>query len=695
MEYKTSQIPLVKMLFPFILGILTFNVIFISFDILTAICLVLFVLVFVSHFTISHPIAKRINTILIIIFLLVLGGWMITSANIENQSIHFSKYKSSFAKGIVTTAIEEKENTYKTVLQIIQVIDSNGTTRQTDGKLLTYFKKDSAFLQVEIGDELLIPLNPKPIDPPKNIGQFDYANYLKHKSIYQQSYIPKVAWILVKKHERLAVHRISNAIGLFVQSILKKYIPGKEHFTLADGILLGHRADIDIELYNAFAYTGILHILSVSGLHVGIIYGMLLFFLSFIPDKNRKIKVGKFIFIFGFIWVFTFVTGFSAACVRAAILFSLLNFGRLSKEHVNNLNLLAGAALIQLLMNPNNLFDIGFQLSYLAMLGLFIFTNPIYALFYSRYKIIDWTWKLWSASIAAQLFTVPLSIYYFGNFPTYFLLANIFAIPLSTIILWLSIALIPLSFIPVLAHFIGWLNAWTIKMFIQFTYFFSHLPLGKLYNIYITPIQLVILLCSILLLAFYVIQRKAVFLIACLSLWLLVILFSYSYTIQQWKQPQLVLYSVPKNFVMGIKQENQQILLSMDSIQQKTFSFSIQNSHRINRIENYESKLLSDSISKKHILTSKDLVVAFNRQFYFLNKANTRKTFATPLDIDYLVLSDNCFLNLSEVIANYQFKKIILSEDNDNYHLKIYRKILEENKVDYHDLSVHSLAIEL
>mgnify|MGYP000868067824 FL=1 len=695
MPYKLQHIPLLKILIPIVAGILAFDVFSISFTYLTISILLLFGVLLISHFTTHHSFSKKINIVITFLFLFVLGAWMIRSAKIENQSNHFSRYKADFAKGIIAAPLEEKENTYKTVLQIEQVIDSLGNAQSSSGKLLVYFKKDSCLQTVEIGDEILFQLKAKTVDAPSNLGQFDYANYLKHKSMYQQAYIPNGSWILLSKHKRYAVDRISNNIGMYVQSILKKYIPGKENFTLADGILLGHRADIDMELYNAFAYTGILHILSVSGLHVGIIYGMLLFFLSFIPDRNRKIKISKFIFIFCFIWIFTFVTGFSSACVRAAILFSLLNFGRLSKENVNNLNLLAGAALIQLLMNPNNLFDIGFQLSYLAMLGLFIFTNPIYSLFYSRFKIIDWTWKLWSASIAAQLFTVPLSIYYFGNFPTYFLLANIFAIPLSSVILWWSMALIPLSFVPVVAHWVGYLDALSIKIFIQFTYFFAHLPLGKLFNLYVTPLQLIVLLFSILLLAFFVIQRKAVYIFFCMSLWLSTILFSYAYNIQQWRKNEIILYSVPKNFVIGIQQKGYQLLLSKDSIQTKSFNFCIQNSHRIKRIKTYENKLLKDSKTPTNFYFQNNLAVIYNKRFYFLTHTNTRKTFAIPLDIDYLVLSDNCYLNIEQIKSNYKFQKIIVSSDNDNYHQKIYRKILQESKMPFHDLNEKAFIISL
>lgn len=525
MQYKLSHLPIFKIILPLLAGILIFDILRIPFQSILVISIVLFILLLISHFTITNYLSGTINAIIVYLLVFLIGGLMISNKKLIHQHKHFSQYKSEFAKGIILKPLEVKDKTYKTVIEIKQVTDSNNVATNTNGNLLVYIQKDSLLSALEIGDEVLFKLNSKSVEVPKNPGEFDYKYYLQHKSIFQQQYIAANTISIIHKHQSLLIKRMSDNIGKYVQSILRKYIPEKENFALADGILLGHRTDIEVDLYNAFAYTGILHILSVSGLHVGIIYGMLLFFLSFIKDKNKKIKIAKFIFIFCFIWLFAFVTGLSAACVRAAILFSLLNYGKLNKEHVSNLNLLAGSALLQILIDPNNVFDIGFQLSYLAMLGLFIFYKPVYALYYHPNKFADWIWQLWSASIAAQCFTVPLSIYYFGNFPTYFLFANIFAIPLSAVILWLSVALIPLSFIPLLAKLTGWLNSLVISVFIQLTYFFSDLPLGKLYNLYISKWQLLLLFTAIICLTFFVILRKTKFVIACLSLLICISLF--------------------------------------------------------------------------------------------------------------------------------------------------------------------------
>jgi hypothetical protein len=183
-------------------------------------------------------------------------------------------------------------------------------------------------------------------------------------------------------------------------------------------------------------------------------------------------------------------------------------------------------------------------------------------------------------------------------------------------------------------------------------------------------------------------------LIACLSLFLVTIFISYYYSIQQLKKDEMILYSVQKNIVLAVNKKNQQYLFSKDSLSEKAFSFSIKNSYRAYRIDEHQQYLLNDSSNQK-IYSKNNLVVANNKSFYFLTHDNTRKTFDKKLQIDYLVLSDNCYLNIESVQANFDYKQLVISSDNNYYHQKIYKKLLEENKMQYVDLNEKALVIEL
>jgi hypothetical protein len=183
--------------------------------------------------------------------------------------------------------------------------------------------------------------------------------------------------------------------------------------------------------------------------------------------------------------------------------------------------------------------------------------------------------------------------------------------------------------------------------------------------------------------------------IACLSLFLISIFISYAYNIRQVGKQELILYSVPKHFVLALNKNGQQFIYSKDTLPQKAIDYSIKNSHRIYRINDYQTILLKDSLNIKEVMADKDILMVQNRSFYFLKKDNTRKVFPSPLKVDYLVLSENCFLNIESVKANYAYKQLLISSDNDNYHVRIYRKLLDENNMKYVDLSEQSLVVEL
>ncbi|MEZ4880671.1 MAG: ComEC/Rec2 family competence protein [Chitinophagales bacterium] len=514
--------------------------------------------------------------------------------------------------------------------------------------------------------------------------------------IYQQIDVKSWQIKLLQADEKYALQRKSNDISIKVQTILKKYIPNKKYFQLADGILLGHKSDLDADTYQAFALSGLMHILSVSGLHVGIVYMLLSFLFSFLPKKKKYAKWIKFGCVAIGIWLFAFIVGLTPAVVRAAILFSLLNFGKLNNERSTALNLLAGACFIQLLFNPLLIYNIGFQLSYLAMLGIFLMYQPINTLFYSKYKIINWIWQLWSLSLAAQVFTLPLSIYYFGNFPTYFLLANIFAIPLATLILWLSVVLIPASLVPTIAVFIGKVNSFLIALLIKSTQLLVTLPLGKIQNIYISNFSLLLIFIAVILFVYAFKFKQLKLTILAMCIFVFCIANAYWLTYQCWKKDEFFIYSIPNNLCFAVHHQNKSTIISTDTISDNQYNFNIDNNEKYNRITTNEFIVLNDStnLQLNEFVYSNYLINFKNKYLYILNKNNVRWKFAKPLAIDYLIVSDNLFLNIEQIKENYQFQKVIISSDNDYYHTKTYRKILEDNKVSFIDINEKYFELE-
>lgn len=673
--------PWYKILISFILGILLGY----SYDINTKYTwiilpiLIFYILLNIFYKKYNKTILNIFSSIIVFIFALLYTQYF----KLNNQAIHFSKQQAEYAIGYIHQAIEEKEKSYKSALVIESIINKNKEIVQANGKLLVYTQKTDNIKQLNIGDKVFIKLNPKQIDEPRNIGQFNYKNYLALDEIYHQTYVKENELKFITHTNKYLLKKWSNNLSIMMQNLLRKYIPKEQNFALADGILLGHRAEIDSELYASFSQIGIVHILSVSGLHVGIIYLLISFLLRFIPNRNFTIRFSKFIVAALLIWLFAFVVGLSPAVVRAAILFSLLNFGKIIKEDASSINMLFGAAFLQLLFEPLLIYNIGFQLSYLAMLGLFTFYKPIYGLFYTSNKIADYVWQLWAASIAAQIFTTPLVIYYFGNFPTYFLFANIFAIPLSSVILWSSIALLPFSFVPFLAKYIGCFTSLCIDIFIWCTEKIASLPFAKIDYLYINFYQVLLMFVVAILLFVFINRLKYKYLIYAISVAIIIVLSTYYTTYDNYKKDKIILYNLKNNLAISYQHKDKFDLYYYNPISAKDYNFNIHNAFR----QCYGRQKNTKPLESK--------TLQFDNKLFYILDNHQYKNFSSTIEVDYLIVSNNIYLDLNIIKDKFNFKQMIIACNNDYRHQNIYKKILKQQNIDFIDLNDKYLIITI
>ena len=200
-------------------------------------------------------------------------------------------------------------------------------------------------------------------------------------------------------------------------------LEGKE-YAVVSALVAGYTDDLDIETMKAFADTGTLHVLSVSGMHVGIIYYVLNLLLLFL-SKHRYGNILRVLILLSFLWLYSMITGMSAAVMRSAAMLSFIIVGKSFNRYVNTYNIIAASIFFLLIMNPFTLMDVGFQLSYISVIGIIWLQPHIYSIFDFNTKWKDEIWKVVSVSIAAQIATFPLGIFYFHQFPNYFLPSNL------------------------------------------------------------------------------------------------------------------------------------------------------------------------------------------------------------------------------------------------------------------------------
>lgn len=462
------------------------NTIIITSTLLLAILLIfLFIIFFLNKKNVTF---NRLNGILVY-FISIL---IFIVLHYNNQEKNHVIYHRAIQDSIITLDIKDDRtlrNSFSTYL--VDIIYNN----KTIGKL--NLTTDSNTRLFNFSDRIIVKNRIKEIRKRDWPGSFNYESYLNNNHIYHQLKITDDDIYTIEKREPNFILAFSYESRNKLIGILKKNLKEESVFELSAALLLGYRADLDKEVMNTFSKTGTIHIISVSGLHVGIIF----FVLQWIVRRTRIIK-NKLIessILIASIWMYSLLTGLPPSVCRCSTMISFGIIARMIDNRTSAFNMLAGSALILLSIDTNMLFDIGFQLSYLAVTGILYLQKWLENLIYIKNKYLQQLWVLSSVSIAAQLFTLPMCLYYFHQFPNYFIPANMVAIPLSSIALYttiLSILLTPFNWMITICNFI---LKWSIKIMNDSLNEIAKLPYSVSDNLYINQFESALLCIYILL----------------------------------------------------------------------------------------------------------------------------------------------------------------------------------------------------
>lgn len=331
------------------------------------------------------------------------------------------------------------------------------------------------------GDVVLIQGAPARAHGPRNPGGFDYRQYLAQRQVYHQVFLARDKHRLVR-HDPAPRWKVWAAqVRQAAQTTFATHLDSI-HVPLATALVLGVTDDLDPELLNAYADTGTLHVLAVSGLHIGVIYMLIMVVLR----PLRRVRYGAWITLVisvMLLWMYAAVTGFSPSVLRAVMMFTAVAIGRTAVLQGNIYNTLAAAAFILLLADPWMILSVGFQLSFAAVFGIVALQPTI-----QRWWVPDSWWgrELWkwsAVSIAAQVATFPLSVYYFHQFPVLFLIGNLVAIPLSSALLLLGMALLVFQRISIIAQAMGVITGWLMTLMNAGVTALGQLPFAAIHQI--------------------------------------------------------------------------------------------------------------------------------------------------------------------------------------------------------------------
>ena len=412
----------------------------------------------------------------------------------QGNSVHADTFAEGIEGYIATIDSElcERAASFRCYANVQFIIKEKRKYRST-GTIIFYFPKVDSLLLPSIGDVLYIRKLPSGIPSSLNPGGFSFKDYCALKGIYFQQFLNNTDYTILLKGKPHWFDSFLIALRNYVLSIIRKNIHGRKEAGLAEALLIGYKEDLDDGLLDSYSNTGVVHVIAISGLHLALIY-WILDRLSKILSRN--IAARAVLVIIG-LWLFTLLAGASPSVVRSAVMFSVIVIGEAFNKRSDILNGLAASAFLLLCFNPYWLWDLGFQLSYAAVLSLVLFAKPVYDLFYIRNKGLDQLWKMVSVTIAAQVCTIPVILFNFHQFPVYFIVTNIICVPLSSAILIMELLLCIISFIPIIASITGTLIFYGIKWMNDSVEFFERMPFASIDQIKINPWQVFLLFVAI------------------------------------------------------------------------------------------------------------------------------------------------------------------------------------------------------
>ncbi len=557
--FQFSKVPLVRLLLPFCLGLilqkssnsLVFEELF-WFFIIAA--FILFSSLFLLQSNISKSFKRRwMFGAFSSFLLLILGlcyGFQFNEINSPNTAKDLANTKWV---GEVKSSRISKSGNYNYVVDVSMYRQDKRWLRE-GFLMLMYSKSGESSYVAEVGDVISGFSNINSINGPKNPVEFDYREYCNNRGIYYSTFENEAQFL----SHNLTINSIAEeSRRTIIQWFVDLGIAGDELAVLS-ALTLGDKSGLRDELKTNYAAAGAMHILAVSGLHVGIIYLIFNHFLKLIRNNKNWMRWLKALLLLIVVWSYAFITGFSPSVQRAACMFSFIIVSTALKRHSHIINSIAGSAFLIILINPNIIYEVGFQLSYAAVLGIVIVHPIIYPLLSLKYPLIDKIWSLSIVSLSAQLATLPLIIFYFHQFPNWFLLVNLFVIPLAFLIV--SVSVFTCLLWGLFKVHLG--LAWLLKVLLMSLNYIIDcsqlLPFSVTEGIWISNGSVIILVLAVILFMAYLQTKSFKHLrIALVFLFIISIIELFS-DIQQLSKKSIGFYALkgtPISFVNGLKAE--------------------------------------------------------------------------------------------------------------------------------------------
>lgn len=698
--YAQLKLPLIRLLFWFITGIClcewTTGYTLYVWVVLMAILLgVMGILVFALFRRIAYG-QRWIPGIMIMAFFLLSGYVMHMTYQPASDPYHLSNRTEpdGYMLARMLSPLQPGKKSMKCTMSVI-TMNVNGKWHRTTGKLVAYFRNDIMENKFKYGDTLLITASPTPVPPPANPFQFDFKRYLGKQRVYHQVFLTPDRVQLGGRYNRWDLKHFSIQLRDQLSAILQRTDMSDQERAIAHAILLGDKSHLDDETYHAFSASGTIHILCVSGLHVGIIYLILNSLLGVLPQQQwaKRLRAALTILL---IWFYALLTGLSPSVLRASVMFSILCIGNSLRRSTNIYNTLATSALLLLLVRPGMVMETGFQLSYLAVIGIVSLQPSLNGLLAFNHWLPSKIWSLMTVSAAAQLFTFPLTIHLFHQFPNYFLLANLLVVPFSGIVIYLGIAVFITYPFPVLWTAVTTGFTWLVRIMNTMVGFVENIPYSTCQDVCLDAIQVILLYGIILPFTSFLHRKKIKTIRIALVFALLLITYGSYLTFQRIHLQQIIVYAVPGSTALAfIHGNNGLALMDEDLYQDEERVQQRMKEHWVHsRIKNLSQQMIGDSLPTDYgwLLATHHADFTFfqmaGRSLIVIGKDPDFKAgTAEKIRVDCVLLRDNARVSIAEISMFLEISCVVADHSNSRWKVASWKKQASAVGIPFHDVA--------
>lgn len=697
-----AKYPFVRLLVPFTLGIWccvclpTFRLAPLT---VIAVAALLFILASVMAFALRN---YRNNWMfgVLMAFYLVLAGYAITQVHeSEVQKDYYRNFEegATYYVARIYDAPTERTNSVRAVLSLEYQFGDSMPSRPVTGKVMAYFPKSDTAFSLHYGDLIAIPAPIREVTPPLNPEEFDYRVYLMHKGITGQTYLKEGDWLDLQTNNANSVYAFSYRFRDVLLASLQRSGLDNDEFGVAAAILLGYDDKLADEVRKNYVAAGSMHILCVSGMHVGIIYLIAGFLLGFLNRKKWQ-KTLKHVILLVLIWLYALIAGLSPSILRASLMITFVIVGEMIGRKGFVINSIAASAFVLLCINPYNLFEIGFQLSYAAVIGIVVLQRPIYNLIYVKNKLLDRAWEITAVALAAQMATIPFTLFYFHQFTSYFWLSNLFMTPISFLVIISGMVLLLVSWIPYVNVLVGYLVWGAVYVMNAFVSWVESLPFSIIKGLYVSEFEFAMLILAFLLLLLMVASRNRRLFIPLLSVLLVVMV---STTIRLYKtdnQRGMTFFSLRNHTAVDFVRGGAHVLLADSALMSdaSTVDYSLRGAWTKQHLAPQPETIGLEEDYENGFVRKQSNLVSFEGKLLALwDGQRYHDSLSYRLPVDYLLVVGKQQPDVQSIVNSYDVKQLLIDGSVPRYLMTRWMAQADAAALPYYAIGDGALVLDM